>query len=156
MERLVGNAVAGGPDDLKVDPEPRMRRHELIGDELALRPGKKRASGAEAEDLIRVDSGHSSAKCLYVHAGGKHQHRLGLVEPFDSQGIPGCAIACPGMSEQLHSLRRLTLPGRSRTTRMSEQVFVTGGSGFVGSAVIEELVARGCGVNALVNRGGLK
>ena len=39
---------------------------------------------------------------------------------------------------------------------MSESIFVTGGSGFVGNAVIEELVARGCGVNALVNRGELK
>src|SRR5690349_23326374 len=30
--------------------------------------------------------------------------------------------------------------------------FVTGGSGFVGSAVIDELVGRGYRVNALVNR----
>jgi nucleoside-diphosphate-sugar epimerase len=39
---------------------------------------------------------------------------------------------------------------------MSGRVFLTGGSGFVGTAVIEELVARGFGVNALVNRGALK
>jgi nucleoside-diphosphate-sugar epimerase len=36
------------------------------------------------------------------------------------------------------------------------RVFVTGGSGFVGTAVIEELVARNHSVNALVNRHGLK
>ena len=35
---------------------------------------------------------------------------------------------------------------------MPGRVFVTGGSGFVGSAVIEELVARNYSVNALVDR----
>ena len=35
---------------------------------------------------------------------------------------------------------------------MSQRVCLTGGSGFVGSAVVEELVARGYAVNALVNR----
>jgi nucleoside-diphosphate-sugar epimerase len=35
---------------------------------------------------------------------------------------------------------------------MPGRVFVTGGSGFVGSAVIDALLARGYGVNALVNR----
>ena len=35
---------------------------------------------------------------------------------------------------------------------MAGRIFLTGGSGFVGSAVIEELVSRGYGVNALVNR----
>ena len=35
---------------------------------------------------------------------------------------------------------------------MPGRVFVTGGSGFVGQAVIDELVQRGYGINALVNR----
>jgi nucleoside-diphosphate-sugar epimerase len=39
---------------------------------------------------------------------------------------------------------------------MSERLFLTGGSGFVGTAVIEDLVARSYIVNALVNRGKLK
>src|SRR5687768_10515584 len=38
---------------------------------------------------------------------------------------------------------------------MAGRVFVTGGSGFVGTAVIEELLKRGYSVNALVNRGEL-
>jgi uncharacterized protein YbjT (DUF2867 family) len=39
---------------------------------------------------------------------------------------------------------------------MPGSVFVTGGSGFVGSNVIDELLARGYAVNALVNRRELK
>jgi NADH dehydrogenase len=35
---------------------------------------------------------------------------------------------------------------------MPGRIFLTGGSGFVGSAVIDELLARGYGVNVLVNR----
>src|SRR5580700_3772755 len=35
---------------------------------------------------------------------------------------------------------------------MPDRIFVTGGSGFVGKAVITELLSRGFGVNALVNR----
>jgi NADH dehydrogenase len=35
---------------------------------------------------------------------------------------------------------------------VNERVFITGGSGFVGEAVIDELLSRGCTVNALVNR----
>jgi len=38
---------------------------------------------------------------------------------------------------------------------MAGRVFVSGGGGFVGSAVIEELIRRGYGVNALVNRRAL-
>ena len=38
---------------------------------------------------------------------------------------------------------------------MPGRVFVTGGSGFVGTAVIEELLSRGYAVNALVHRGDL-
>jgi uncharacterized protein YbjT (DUF2867 family) len=38
---------------------------------------------------------------------------------------------------------------------MALRVFVTGGSGFVGGNVLEELVRRGYSVNALVNRGTL-
>src|SRR4051794_4125782 len=39
---------------------------------------------------------------------------------------------------------------------MASRVFVTGGSGFVGNAVIDELLSRGYAVNALVHRGTLK
>src|SRR5262245_43578982 len=35
---------------------------------------------------------------------------------------------------------------------MPGTIFVTGGSGFVGSAIIDELLARGYSINALVNR----
>lgn len=38
---------------------------------------------------------------------------------------------------------------------MADRVFLTGGSGFVGSAILAELLARGHGVNALVHRGKL-
>ena len=39
---------------------------------------------------------------------------------------------------------------------MRGAVFVTGGSGFVGSAAIEALLSRGYAVNALVNRRPIK
>ena len=38
---------------------------------------------------------------------------------------------------------------------MGQRIFVTGGSGFVGAAIIEQLLARGYEVNALVNRSDL-
>src|SRR5436190_21317364 len=38
---------------------------------------------------------------------------------------------------------------------MSQRVFVTGGSGFVGTEVIEELLRRGHQVNALTHRADL-
>lgn len=41
-------------------------------------------------------------------------------------------------------------------TQPTQRIFVTGGSGFVGTAVIEELAARGFAVTALVHRGELK
>jgi NADH dehydrogenase len=43
-----------------------------------------------------------------------------------------------------------------RSVMAAGRIFVTGGSGFVGGAVIEELLARGYSINALVNRRPLK
>src|SRR5690242_17076598 len=39
---------------------------------------------------------------------------------------------------------------------MAGRIFVSGASGFVGSAVVDELIARGYGVNALVHRNAIK
>ena len=39
---------------------------------------------------------------------------------------------------------------------MPGKVFVTGGSGFVGQSILDELLSRGYGVNALTHRGAIK